>query len=315
MKYLVGLMIVLLLIAGCQEGDTDQTGTAQFLGGTTGIVPEFIENSPPSEVYDGGNFPFDVVVRLTNKGEYPVPSSNVKVTLSGILAEEFGTSQANLISSPVDDVLGRNLDSEGNVLESSPVFVEFPSLNHKSTLSASTQRFPLQASVCYLYGTIATSTLCSRQNILNPKGTQICTVNEDKSVSNSGAPVQVASLRESARAIDKVGFTFKITHSGQGDIYDRGSGCDKLDRRFENKVNVRVSSGIPGLACTGLEGGDQGVVTLFGGEKTITCTQQIPTPADFEFPVTIELSYDYEERVTTEIIVKRTDSGSRLPTY
>ena len=71
---------------------------------------------------------------------------------------------------------------------------------------------------------------------------------------------------------------------------------------------MRVSSGIPGLSCSGLEGGADGTTTLFGGEKTITCTQQIPSSADFEFPVTIEAAYDYEDRITTEIAVKRSET-------
>ncbi len=310
-RSLVMVVLTILLISACQEQTSEGPkgiASTRFLGGSAGIVPEFLPGNPPPEVYDGGSFPFDVVVRLTNKGEFPVPASRVKVMISGILAPEFSVSSGALVSGPSEDVLARQQDAEGNILEPSPSFAEFVGLNHRAPIVGSVQRFPLQASVCYNYGTVASTTLCSRENILDPDENGICTINEDKTVENSGAPVQISSVRESARAADRVGFTFKIMHAGQGEIYAPASGCDKVDRRNENRVAVRVSSGIPGLSCSGLEGGADGTTTLFGGEKTITCTQQIPSSADFEFPVTIEAAYDYEDRITTEIAVKRSET-------
>lgn len=309
------LLLCLLTLAACAQNNGQQgpeLAGSQFIGGTTGIVPEFLPGSPPDVVYDGGNFPFDVVVALNNKGEFHVPAENARVEISGIRGEEFGVSQASLVNHPDQDVLGRQLDSSGNVLETSPSYVEFSGLNHQQPIVGSSQTFPIQASVCYLYGTVASTQLCSRENLLNPRPGGICAINEDKTVSNSGAPVQVSSVRENTRAHDRVGFTFKVVHSGQGVIYKDGSGCDQNDRRLENQVGVRVTTGLPGLACSGLDSGNQGTITLFGGEKTVTCTQEIPTPADFEFPVTVELIYDYEERVTTQVQVKHQDVGPQI---
>jgi len=68
---------------------------------------------------------------------------------------------------------------------------------------------------------------------------------------------------------------------------------------------VRVDTGLPGLTCTGLsEGGSEGDVTLYNGEKIVTCQQQLDG-LDFEFPLLIELGYDYQEFISTTLVVKK----------
>ena len=70
---------------------------------------------------------------------------------------------------------------------------------------------------------------------------------------------------------------------------------------------MRIDSNLPGLSCTGLESKGrtaEGYVTLFSGNKIVTCTQTIATRTDFEQLVTIEAEYDYEEYKQTSITVK-----------
>ena len=68
---------------------------------------------------------------------------------------------------------------------------------------------------------------------------------------------------------------------------------------------VSVDTGMDGLTCTGLDGGaTSGYVTLYGGERIITCTQETETNTDFEKPVNIKLEYDYKEGISTQVLVK-----------
>lgn len=305
-RAVVGLMILLVLAVACapaKKGEKVEL-TAPFVGGTTGIVSDFVDFR--REVFDGGRDPFDVVVKLENKGETNVQASRVRVKLSGINPAEFGKLEEDLRKSPADDVIGVRKDPQGNVLPGSPVFVEFIGLNHFTPIAGAQVAFPLRADICYLYSTKAMSKLCVRSNILAPEAGGICEINEDKPVFNSGAPVQVGTVKETARAKDKIGFSFEITNAGTGEIFERGSACDRSTRAKANRVYVIVDSGMPGLQCTGLTTSGtkaEGFTTLFDGKKIVSCTQTVPR-GDFEQQISIEAIYDYEEFKQTEIIVK-----------
>lgn len=298
------------MLAACQK-ETNQGLSTPFIGGLSGFSVGFQADAPPKEVYDGGRFPFAVVVKIQNIGEFLVPKDKVKVSLSGIDPVEFGLNPNDLIKSPGDDMLPRRKDAGGNILESNPFFLEFKNLNHVRRITGSALDFPLRAEVCYNYGTIATSKLCSRKNVLNPTPGGICTINEEKKVANSGAPVQIVSLQESTRAQDKVAFTFKIQHVGTGFLYRKLTGCEKSSiRATEQKVFVNVREPASGVECVGLSSNsvpNQGEVTLFDGSNTVTCTMTLQRPGDFEFPVTIDLNYDYEDTTETNLLVKRSE--------
>ena len=306
---LLTVLVTIVLLAGCKGGDTGGGTGTPFIGGTQGLSVEFVPDAPPQEVFDGGDFPFDVVIKVQNQGEYPLPAANALISISGILPQEFEQSESALSKQPPEELLPMRRDADGNTIESNPVFVEFLGFNHQSNIVGNAQTFPIRATACYTYGTLVNTLLCSRKNILSPAADGLCDVDATKTVYNSGAPIQVTSLREEPRSANKIGFTFSIQHSGNGKIYERGSVCND-ERPFRNRIFVDVQTGIPGVSCTGLaQGGDaSGYVTLFSSEKIITCTQQLQTQSDFEFPIVVELTYDYEQNIQTEVVVKSSTS-------
>ena len=304
MRRLIIILMLALLVVACKPGDKKAINIeAPFVGGTEGLVLEFQDFR--SEVFDGGDDPFDIVVRLENKGETLVRQDNVKVRISGINPVEFSKSELDLVLNAPDDAIETRKDPQNNVLDGPPVFVEFLNLNHVNPISGATAQFPLRADVCYLYQTRAVSKLCIRENLLTPQPDGICEINEAKTVYNSGAPVQIVNFKENTRAKDKIGFTFEVANSGTGNIFQSDSFCDRAQRRNFDKVYVIVNTGLPGLSCTGLQG-TEGFVTLFGGNKIISCSQQISTRSDFEQLISVEAIYDYEQRVQTNLIVKNT---------
>jgi hypothetical protein len=308
MRYTAIIMMFLVVLAGCAgAGKKGQTVdlTTPFIGGIDGITADFVDLR--KEVFDGGRDPFDVVVKLENKGEHNVQSNRVRVKLSGINPAEFGKLEEDLIQSPQDEVVGMMKDSQGNILPSTPVFVEFVGLNRFSPISGAQVTFPLRADVCYTYVTKAVSKLCVRENILAPEEGGICEITGDKPVFNSGSPVQVQAVKETPRAKDKIGFSFDITNAGTGQVFERGTVCDRGARKNENRAYVVVDTGIPGIQCTGLTTTGtkaEGFVTLYEGKKTIPCTQTITSRTDFEQQIDTEVTYDYEEYKQTEITVK-----------
>jgi hypothetical protein len=308
MRKIIATIIFLVMLTACaggaKKGEKIDLG-APFAGGTAGLSADFIDFR--SAVFDGGRDPFDVIVKLENKGEAAVAPERVRVKLSGINPAEFGKLEENLVMSPADELYAVRKDASGNVVSGGQATVEFTGLNHFSPIAGAQVAFPLRADICYTYTTEAVSKLCVRENLLAPEAGGICEISEDKETKNSGAPVQVGVIKETARGKDKISFNFEISNVGTGLIYDRGSFCDKSTRAKEDLVYIEVDTKIPGLQCTGLTTTGtkaEGSTKLYEGKKTITCTQTISSTADFEQQVLIKVSYDYEEYKDTQITVK-----------
>ena len=305
MKKIILLLTIALVLIGCQGEEAQKVDIeAPFIGGTQGI--EFSFSELREQVYDAGTDPFDITLQVENQGETDIAKDNLKITLSGINPTEFGITENQLIKTPQEDIYSKRKDPMGNIQPGPKVFIDFKNLNYEDKITGTEIDFPLRASICYLYNTKTISKLCIRKNILNPEQ-GICKVNEEKPVYNSGAPIQVTKLTENARAKDKIGFSFEIRNMDNGQVYQRGTACDKTTRKNQNKAYVRVETNMPGITCTGLENKGttaEGYTTLYDGVKTITCTQPIQSKIDFEQLITIETFYDYEEYKQTKITVK-----------
>ncbi len=305
-RLIIVLMLALLLLA-CKPGSKKTVQMeAPFEGGSQGLALDFQDLR--KDVFDGGRDPFDVTVKLDNKGESLVKKEDVQVKLSGINPAEFSKSEADLMLNAPDDVIEVRKDPQGSILPGQQVFVEFTGLNHKGVISGASAQFPLRADVCYVYRTKTVSELCVRDNLLTPRTGGICEINADKQVYNSGAPVQVANFKEAARAKDKIGFTFEVKNVGTGSVFQRNSVCNRIDRKNENRAYVIVETSLDGLQCTGLETsgkGAEGFVTLYDGSKIVSCSQTISSRSDYEQLVNIETIYDYEQTVQSTITVKK----------
>ncbi len=306
MRRFVVIVMLALLIVACKDGGKKQvTITSPFIGGSQGLALDFQDLR--KDVFDGGKDPFDIIIKLENKGETLIARDNVRVKISGINPAEFGKTEQQLMLSAPDDVIEMRKDPQGGIIPSVPITVDFVGLNYKGFIAGASAQFTVRADACYLYRTRAVSKLCVRDNLLAPRPGGICEITEAKPVYNSGAPVQIADFKESTRAKDKIAFTFEVKNVAEGNIFERNKMCDRSERRNENRVYVIVNTDLPGLSCTGLETtskGAEGFVTLFGGSKIIPCTQPIDTRTDFEQLVNMEVVYDYEQSVQTQFSVK-----------
>ena len=135
----------------------------------------------------------------------------------------------------------------------------------------------------------------------------VCKINEQKPVYCSGAPVKVTSFQEGAAGNNKVQFTFNIEQKGNGDVFEKDSDCGSgtlIGKR--NKVYVTVDTGLPGLKCHNLIGGDtSGFVTLSAGKASVDCVQTLTDlQSDFKQPVTITLGYDFKDTKSVNILVR-----------
>jgi len=309
---ILGVMVVAaLFLFGCQQQEGPVAGPT-FVGGTQALSMQFVEDAPPEEIFDGGNFPFAINVRMKNVGEWEIPAgADIRVKITGIDPAEYGVSPASLEKNPPQGMRSTRRGADGEIIEGDTLVMDFTGLNFQRTLYGNIDT-TLKAEACYTYGTKFASNICIKED-LSSSDSSICTVNEAKAVSNSGAPVHISSMRESQSGSQSVLLTFTLRHVGTGEIFEKGSQCSD-DLVKENRVYLKVDTGMPGLQCQ-LQNqagqpltGSEGYVTLYGGERQISCTQTTGGQGDFTKTVSATLEYDYEQFITKQITVKHIEN-------
>ena len=372
--HIITTALIIIAFTGCAGDGGKPSAGSPFVGGTNGILMSFLEGNPPAEVTDGEQFPFKVVVKLKNDGEATIPAGWMKLSLSGIDPVEFSAKESDM-SQPTGEeekLIRTYKDVEGNTIEGGTAYISFPpndddSFNYKGSLSGN-MPFTIRADACYRYGTMATSKLCLKRNVLEPDKEGVCKVTESKAVYNSGGPVQITSLQEGVGGRNRISFTFTVAHKGNGNMYqpeeiDRGYdydwetlGCGRKEITLnadgestiaytenllkKDKPLLIIDTGIKpgdntkGLSCPGIteandwsrsdveddlqtmfgakpkgdaDGMVVGYLPIYSGERTITCTQDIPddlATESAETVINIYLIYDYLEDISTQVLVK-----------
>lgn len=312
-KKVVIISLIILLLLGtisCKKKTEETTINIEnpFISGTEGIEASF--EYLRSDVRDQSQDPFDIILKIENKGETDIPANKIKIKISGINPYEFSVTPQNLIKTSTDTAISQKKTIDGEITPSPPTFIEFIGLNYKAQITGTQITFPIKADICYAYKTEAVGKICIRENILKTND-GICEVSGDKTIYSSSAPIQITNLKESARSKNKIGFTFEIINSRDGSVYEKDTSCDKSKRQNENRVLVKIETNLDGLTCAGLEntgkGKVEGQTTLYAGTKIISCTQTTPVN-DFEQVIKITAEYDYEISKRTQIIVKSSDT-------
>lgn len=312
---IITLLSLLIVLVGCttQEEDNDQV-LGSFIGGSEGLDMNFLEGAPPQEVYDH-DFPFGINLRVENMGEFDVPLGKVNIEITGIDPSDFGKTQDDLNTSSEEDMRGRHKDVEGNIIPGSILNFNFDDLQYQGNVSGQVT-FNIKADACYSYGTFANSKICVLEDLLGTtKAAAFCNPNEEKTVESSGAPVKITAFREDVASKNKVRFVFTVTHAGEGSPHEKGSLCDESYSK-RDWIHVKIDTGLSDgdLKCSGLRNGNpvgsgyEGDFQLYSGERSIACNQEIDDLGDYEKQVSIELTYDYNQHIVQELMVKHIDS-------
>lgn len=301
-KLLIVLMALSLLFLGCETNQGTTAGPS-FVGGTNGVLITFLQDSPPDNVYDAARSEFQVAVQLKNAGEWDIPLGKLNVLLSGVDPADFNNPKMEQKSDTI--LAATKRDTDGSIIQGAQLVSTFPGFSYKSDLPGDIPH-TIKADACYNYGTKALSSLCIKKD-LTTTDEDVCAVNSARTVSNSGAPVQVDSIRESAGGKDSVLLTVTLKQTGTGDVYKKDSGC-KQGIATENVVNFKISTGMTSeLSCSGMTAGTgtvTGDLTLYNGERQITCTQKTGGQGDFVKTVEITLEYDHKVSASKSIVVK-----------
>ncbi|MBD3209071.1 hypothetical protein GF367_01475 [Candidatus Woesearchaeota archaeon] len=327
--YIVALALVgLLVLSGCSDGgDETASNWDTFIGGTQGVSLRFETEAPPTEVNVGDQF--NAVVILENQGEYTVPAGEYKVRLKGFSPAEFSTtSDALEWTTAESDADGEVLQGSemnpdtGETIEPYPVYVTLPHdgmLVYTGSIAGNTP-FPFLAELCYRYETTANAKLCIKDDLTKASDTKVCTISGAQDITSSGAPVQITAFKEFSGGKDAVRFSFTIIAASTGGEVsikdeDTPASCGK-SRNDQDKLFVTVETGIPGLQCNGFISGpedsdddsfEEGYIKLSGGSRQVTCTQNVDEDlkGDYVKIVTITAAYDYEQSVSSNVLVKQ----------
>ncbi|MFT4343157.1 MAG: hypothetical protein ACMXYE_00245 [Candidatus Woesearchaeota archaeon] len=314
---LITITFVGVILAGCGagEGGTGPSRTP-FAGGANGLSLSFMEGAPPNEVFDAGNFPFSINVRVENLGEHTVGQNDGYIEITGINPEDFGKRTDEMLQEFPQDIRGVVKNHEGTVIIGETVTVDFQNLNYERNLRGNWDGPRIRANACYNYETEASTAVCLKQDMLaNINSRDICSVSGQKPVYNSGAPIHISKVEQTPVSANRIQVQFEIRHVGSANdrIYRYDTECDdRPTNNDKNKVFFEIPEPINGnyAECSGLEEGasgtNAGFVTLPNREpRVVICAFDVgEIRGGYEQQVTAHLRYRYSQFIERNILIR-----------
>jgi hypothetical protein len=214
-KYILILLtvLVLLLVVGCGPTEVKQE-IENYKVGTKEVKLNFLDNSPPKEVYQNSNF--KVTVEVENQAAYDV--SDLKLTLAGAL------DQYLLFNDDTKEVEG--VDGNGLLQGRSftnPIgeraFVQFDATTKDLFLNADEQVLNFFAKVGYKSTFEFSDTVCINPNLYDVYDSG-CSVKSKSNYFGQGAPVSVSNMEQIIipGSGGKVEFRLKLKDKGKGRV-------------------------------------------------------------------------------------------------
>jgi len=316
------VLAALIILSACQKKAGGIDTTTPFIGGANGLLASFIEGAPPEYIFDNGNYPFGISVKLENVGEDAIEVADAYVEIEGINPIDFGkASQADLKQNTPNRLEAARKNFDGTVLPGGQTVVEFGELRYLPDLHGNTQA-KIRANICYNYRTQTSTKVCVKGDLLRDvDGTDICKVAEEKNPQNSGGPIHIVKLREAPIGTNKIQLTFEIAHVGDpkdGFFNVESPACNpSITNPDRDMVFINVVSDVNGRVpkCDGLQDaaadGSSGFATLFeGAPRVVTCTLDITgIDSTFEDLFEVDLEYKYMQSIEKELLIRDVSTG------
>lgn len=276
----ISLIIILLLIAGCGGFKKDtpslEPEVIEYHKGTDGLVMEFLQNSPPDEIWKGSEFA--IGIELKNKGTYPIESGSI--ILSGFVPEYINIA-------PLEKTIDLQAKGPGYP-EGDYTVINFKARNFGLAKASKEYTDSIIARAYYDYQTDATADVCINPRLYSYVKTKetICEVKEITLSGGQGAPVAVKSIKELiSQSGDGLEVEFRI------DIENVGPGEVLGEVELESvKLSKRSLNCLPRL------------LDIKKKEKTIYCKTKIgKDQGAYIAPLSISLSYTYTSQINKKI--------------
>lgn len=296
-KTLLVILCLFFVLSSCGTSYSSQQADA-YHSGIDGVVVSFLDDD---YLFFDQEY-LRIQLKLENKGAYDEPQG--KVVLSG-----YDSSIVHMSSDPLElpvDFSGKNQYAP----DGSQYFVQVPEDGPVTLSLGDSYTAALQASLCYVYQSIATPTVCL---LYNQDDTYICS-QDDISLSSQGGSVAVTAVRQDYQQ-DQTRFTVTIQHLGEGTVlnaYDTEAfdACPfALERGDLNHVGVTMEiSGLGEPTCVP----NNGYVTLNeDGTGVIVCTFTLREQKTYTTPLKITLDYNYLQVVEQEITIYESSTGTQ----
>ena len=285
------LVISLLLLVACSSEDAQTTGGA-FLGGTQGIVASFEPLSVLEEgvysIFDTEDFPLEVII--TNKGEENVVPGGVNLRLLGPAPTDFQNIPNWQLSNTkdIEKISEFNPNGGEEIISFTP--------NSYATYTREVIGYTdITWNLDYQYDY---KTYLIIENVCfkgDPTDEKVCVIQEPKTYSVSGAPIQVSAVAEDTGGKGIVLLKIDVTNAGTGKSTLAGQ---EFDNRFDQ---ISYTTDEPDKwICT--SGGRENEARLINSQAQIICRLRNPLAEDEIYQRTVKLTFDY---VYKELIQER----------
>ncbi|MBI4146484.1 hypothetical protein HY489_04055 [Candidatus Woesearchaeota archaeon] len=306
MKKSVMAALLLVALLACQIQPSKQAPQpTDFRTGSQGITLQFVQNLPPSRMYDRD--PFNVMLQIENVGTSKIGGGGDRVYLSGF--------DHNIIT-------GIGMDGMPiPILDGRTAFISrggFDTLNWKGQIRSLTDKRidkyqPLiLATACYNYETIASAQVCIDPQPYAPTNVQKVCTPTTAGTGSQGAPIAVTSVQVEPQP-SKTRFIINIQNVGGGNVfrygtqyinkcspYSPGLAFDEVD--FVQFTDVQISGTSIKPTCKGLD--KDGHVRLVNGAGQVFCEVDAQGQTAYLTPLNVIIRYGYRQSIAKPIEIR-----------
>jgi hypothetical protein len=319
-----------LLIAGC-GGDVNsyQVKDTEYHVGSNGIILTLLNSNMLNELYE--NSSFSVSLLLENRGAH-----DIQLEEEGFLSLSFDPFYVSAASIEGNQNTAVDPNGKGAMVRGirlygkskyyptgETLFFAFANLQLKGVLGQrENPETSLFMTLCYPYTTVLSKLVCVDMNSYRENlRKQVCT-QSDLSLSDQGAPVAVSSVEVDNQPVSgdlvRPVFIVRVTNRGRGTVLSPAANpaelervCTAKDLRREDFNTVYVTAALSEslrLKC------NPNPIRLYNEEGFTQCSVQdedlnrvVLWHQNYEAPLSINLSYVYQESLSQNIQIKRFD--------
>lgn len=295
---LIALFLVtsLFLVACQDQGQSAQEQDVEWRTGSEGLRLQFLEGSPPRQIYEGD--PLQLTVEFTNRGAHDITQGRMYISgydrsLITLTPDRYDfTAEGKSRFNPLGQISGTANFEDTRV-----------TLPDTAEGSVDSLRQTFKATACYKYRTIANAQVCIDPD---PFGVapeeKVCQVS-DVSMGTQGAPVAVTSAQQEISR-DRVQFKVQVSNVGGGTVIAPDASINECHTRLERneidrvRINAEFSDRV--LDC------EPELIRLTGGSGFAFCSYEgFLGDEAYETVLQVELDYGYRNSIQRDVEVRR----------
>ncbi len=312
-KVVLGVLLIsLLFISSCAfkpaagEKPLDTiSALRQVQSGTQGVDIKFVNNYPPTTLYDTTDL--TILAEVWNKGAYDLKRGDCFVHLLGYDKNIIRNIQTFRACNSAGTLEGKKVYN----LKGSSNQIEFSSKNLKLPYKVNEYSPNLNLVTCYKYHTVANPLVCVENSLYQTSSQQKSCIVKDVRMSGQGGPVGVSYV-DVEMAGDKAIFAITIkNYNSAGRIISPATSLSYCPTNlkytdFDQVYYNVVLSGGSKIDCKP----NNNYVRLNNNVGKIICSFRIGNTQAYETPLMIDLDYNYMQGLRKPIKIIATPGYS-----